>query len=50
MLTDSTRQLDFSTLSGMTYLNTAAESIPPCCTGEAIGKYCRDKLRGLRRG
>ena len=32
----------------MNYLNTAAESIPPRCAGEAIEEYWRDKLRGMR--
>ena len=41
MLTESTRRHDFPTLSGITYLNTAAESIPPRCTGEAIEAYCK---------
>src|SRR5580658_1998553 len=48
MLTDLTRLRDFPTLSGITYLNTAAESIPPRCTGEAIETYWRDKLRGMK--
>lgn len=48
MLTESTRSQDFPTLSGMTYLNTAAESIPPRSTGEAIEAYWRDKLRGMK--
>jgi len=48
MLTESTRLRDFPTLSGMTYLNTAAESIPPRCAGEAIEAYWRDKLRGMK--
>ncbi len=48
MLTDSTRLHDFPTLAGMTYLNTAAESIPPRCTGEAIQAYWQDKLRGMK--
>ena len=48
MLTESTRLHDFPTLSGMTYLNTAAESIPPRCTGEAIEAYWHDKLRGMK--
>jgi len=48
MLTESTRQQDFPTLSGITYLNTAAESIPPRCTGEAIEAYWQDKLRGMK--
>ena len=48
MLTDSTRLRDFPTLSEITYLNTAAESIPPRCTGEAIETYWQDKLRGMK--
>lgn len=48
MLTESTRLHDFPTLTGITYLNTAAESIPPRCTGEAIESYWRDKLRGMK--
>ena len=48
MLTESTRLQDFPTLSGIAYLNTAAESIPPRCTGEAIEAYWRDKLRGMK--
>jgi selenocysteine lyase/cysteine desulfurase len=48
VLTESTRLRDFPTLSGITYLNTAAESIPPRCTGEAIEAYWRDKLRGMK--
>jgi selenocysteine lyase/cysteine desulfurase len=48
MLTDFTRQRDFPTLSGISYLNTAAESIPPRCTGEAIQAYWQDKSRGMK--
>ncbi len=48
MLTEATRLRDFPTLAGMTYLNTAAESIPPRCTGEAIEAYWEDKLRGMK--
>jgi selenocysteine lyase/cysteine desulfurase len=48
MLTGSTRLRDFPTLSGITYLNTAAESILPRCTGEAIEAYWHDKLRGMK--
>ena len=48
MLTESTRLRDFPTLAGITYLNTAAESIPPLCTGEAISAYWRDKERGMK--
>ena len=32
----------------MSYLNTAAESIPPVCVGEAMQQYWRDKLLGMR--
>src|SRR3954464_4183014 len=48
MLTEATRLRDFPTLAGMTYLNTAAASIPPRCTGEAIHAYWEDKLRGMK--
>ena len=48
MLTESTRLRDFPALSGITYLNTAAESVPPLCVGEAIEAYWRDKLRGMK--
>jgi len=48
MLTESTRLHDFPTLSGITYLNTAAESIPPRCVGDAIETYWQDKLRGMK--
>ena len=39
MLTESTRTRDFPSLNGITYLNTAAESIPPRCTGEGARAY-----------
>jgi selenocysteine lyase/cysteine desulfurase len=48
MLTESSRLQDFPALSGMTYLNTAAESIPPRSTGEAIEAYWQHKLRGMK--
>src|SRR3954465_2440247 len=48
MLTEATRLRDFPTLAGITYLNTAAESIPPRCTGDAIHAYWEDKLRGMK--
>ena len=47
MLTPSSRQRDFPSLGSMTYLNTAAESIPPLCVREAIETYWQDKLRGM---
>lgn len=48
MLTDSTRRRDFPALDGISYLNTAAESIPPRCVGDAIHAYWEDKLRGMK--
>lgn len=48
MLTSATRHRDFPALDSMTYLNTAAESIPPLCVGEALQAYWRDKLRGMK--
>lgn len=48
MLTESSRQQDFPSLSGITYLNTAAESIPPLCVGEALQAYWQDKQLGMR--
>lgn len=48
MLTPATRHRDFPALDSMTYLNTAAESIPPLCVGEALQTYWHDKLRGMR--
>jgi cysteine desulfurase/selenocysteine lyase len=48
MLTDSTRHRDFPALDGITYLNTAAESIPPACVRQAIETYWEDKQRGMK--
>lgn len=48
MLTAATRQRDFPRLTGISYLNTAAESIPPVSVGQAIEAYWQDKLRGMR--
>ena len=48
MLTLATRHRDFPALDSMTYLNTAAESIPPLCVGEALQAYWHDKLRGMK--
>lgn len=48
MFTEQSRQQDFPALSGITYLNTAAESIPPKCVGEALTQYSEDKLRGMK--
>lgn len=48
MLDAASRQADFPALSGMHYLNTAAESIPPVCVGAALESYWRDKQRGMQ--
>lgn len=48
MLTESSRLRDFPSLSGITYLNTAAESIPPLAVKEALENYWADKSRGMR--
>ena len=41
MLDKDTRLQDFPTLGTMTYLNTAAEGIPPPAVGEALADYVR---------
>ena len=47
MLTEDSRRAAFPTLGSMTYLNTAAEGIPPLAVGEALGEYFRDKQLGM---
>lgn len=47
MLTDETRNRDFPNLAGRTYLNTAAEGIPPTAVIDAINQYAQDKLLGM---
>jgi selenocysteine lyase/cysteine desulfurase len=47
MLTETTRLRDFPSLAGITYLNTAAENIPPLCVGAALRTYFEDKQRGM---
>ena len=47
MLTPETRNRDFPSLQGMTYLNTAAEGIPPLCVREALLQYYADKQAGM---
>lgn len=47
MLTASTRASDFPSLANMTYLNSAAEGIPPVAVGEALARYFHDKQRGM---
>ena len=48
MLNPDQRRLDFPSLERMTYLNTAAEGIPPRCVGDTLQAYWQDKLRGMR--
>ncbi|MCB1227536.1 MAG: aminotransferase class V-fold PLP-dependent enzyme [Verrucomicrobiales bacterium] len=48
MLTETTRTRDFPSLAGRTYLNTAAEGIPPRETGWALERYWADKCQGMR--
>ena len=47
MLDDQKRTHDFPSLEGMTYLNTAAEGIPPLAAGGALQRYFSDKLMGM---
>jgi selenocysteine lyase/cysteine desulfurase len=47
MLTPESRRRDFPSLAEMTYLNTAAEGIPPLAVGEALPQYFRDKQLGM---
>jgi selenocysteine lyase/cysteine desulfurase len=47
MLTPSLRERDFPSLQEMTYLNTAAEGIPPRAVLEALQQYGDDKLLGF---
>src|SRR5262245_52223515 len=47
MLDDASRRRDFPSLEGMTYLNTAAEGIPPLAVGESLAQYFRDKQLGM---
>jgi selenocysteine lyase/cysteine desulfurase len=48
MLTAESRRHDFPALEGIAYLNTAAESIPPVCTAEAVAEYMQHKAMGMR--
>ncbi|MCC6456563.1 MAG: aminotransferase class V-fold PLP-dependent enzyme [Caldilineaceae bacterium] len=47
MLTEETRQHSFPSLSQMTYLNSAAEGIPPLEVHAALDQYFRDKQLGM---
>jgi selenocysteine lyase/cysteine desulfurase len=47
MLDAESRNLDFPSLIGRVYLNTAAEGIPPRAVLDALAQYGRDKLLGM---
>lgn len=47
MLDAASRERDFPSLNGRTYLNTAAEGIPPRVVLDALAQYGRDKLLGM---
>lgn len=47
MLTNDTRCRDFPSLAGRTYLNTAAEGIPPLAVEAALSEYARDRRLGM---
>ena len=47
MLTETTRQGSFPSLTEMTYLNTAAEGIPPLEVGQALEQYFQDHQLGM---
>jgi selenocysteine lyase/cysteine desulfurase len=47
MLTAETRLRDFPSLADRTYLNTAAEGIPPPPVAAALAQYARDKELGM---
>ncbi|MGH7138350.1 MAG: aminotransferase class V-fold PLP-dependent enzyme [Pirellulales bacterium] len=47
MLSAESRERDFPSLKDITYLNTAAEGIPPRMVGQSLDQYFADKLRGM---
>lgn len=47
MLTTASRLADFPSLADRTYLNTAAEGIPPRVVGESLDRYFRHKCLGM---
>ena len=47
MLTTDARQTDFPKLMSMTYLNTAAEGLPPLSVAKALDEYYEDKSIGM---
>ena len=47
MLTEASRRRDFPSLGEMTYLNSAAEGIPPLAVRDALLQYFADKQLGM---
>lgn len=47
MLTQDSRLVDFPSLAERTYLNTAAEGIPPLPVINALNQYAQDKILGM---
>jgi cysteine desulfurase / selenocysteine lyase len=47
VLTTESRRRDFPSLTDRTYLNTAAEGIPPPSVAAALAQYARDKELGM---
>jgi selenocysteine lyase/cysteine desulfurase len=47
MLSESSRQKDFPSLSGKDYFNTAAEGILPTSVLDALDQYGKDKVLGM---
>ncbi|MFO0428482.1 MAG: aminotransferase class V-fold PLP-dependent enzyme [Planctomyces sp.] len=47
MLTPESRRRDFPSLESRTYLNSAAEGIPPLVVQTALDQYFQDKLLGM---
>jgi cysteine desulfurase / selenocysteine lyase len=48
MLTSDSRLRDFPALENISYLNTAAESVPPTCVSTAVAEYMTHKAMGMR--
>ena len=47
MLTETSRYTDFPSLHEQSYLNTAAEGIPPQVVLDALAQYGKDKMLGM---
>jgi cysteine desulfurase/selenocysteine lyase len=47
LLTETSRYIDFPSLHEQSYLNTAAEGIPPKTVVDALAQYGKDKMLGM---